>query len=119
MAWTAGQQNIISTLTMAELQGDIPSGSKRHCRQRWLFSAGYFGNKYLEDKGYGVHIRVHLGTVRKRGVQTTGDGGGGNVTRAEKNPGKLRRVWGFGGGLLTEASHVMVPRNQITTDKGG
>ena len=53
-----------------------------------------------------------------RGV---GDGrrGRGDVPGAENNPGKLRRVWGFGDVLFPDASHGMVSRDQLTADNIG
>ena len=39
-----------------------------------------------------MHAGVHLRTVRQRGIQASGDRGGGDVLGAENNSGKLRRV---------------------------
>ena len=60
-----------------------------------------------------------MGIARQRGVHMAIGRGGGGVTGAENNSGKLCRVWGFGGGLFLEAPHLTFPWNQLDEDKGG
>ena len=75
--------------------------------------------KIGQDQRNVINTGVHLGTTGSCGVQEESDGRRGHLSGEEENQGKLRRVRGENGVIITLTPHVEVKWYITATKQGG
>ena len=66
-----------------------------------------------------MHPKFNLGITGVRSIHAEINGGGGQVSRAEENQGKLQGVWGGDGSAIPPPPHGDSTGDSRATDPGG
>ena len=110
MGWAAGEWNIIFSCEDSRTEGrNLEWEQEALTAAVVMFCRVGLSMNIDKTKAVACTIGFIWGQLGKYAYMRREMGEGALFRGAEKNPYKLRRVWGLGGGIFREASHGTVP----------